>query len=109
MVNKSSEEGVLDLSDGDRKILYAILSKYTCAFYAYGSRVKGYARRYSDLDLCYFNYMSSDALMELKWALEDSDLTIKVSVVPVSQFSESFFKSIKEDLVEIEIDSVDGV
>jgi predicted nucleotidyltransferase len=99
----------IDLSDWDRKILYGILSKYPCTFYAYGSRVKGCARKYSDLDLCYFDKISSDDLMEIKWALEDSDITIKVSVVPVSQFSESFFKSIKEDLVEIDIDSVDGV
>lgn len=99
----------IDLSDWDRKILYDILRRYSCAFYAYGSRVKGYARKYSDLDLCYFNYMSSDDLMELKWALEDSDLTIKVSVVPVSSLSDSFFRTIEDDLVEIDIDRVGGV
>lgn len=104
MGNTDVKEGVLDLNDWDRKILYDILRKYSCSFYAYGSRVKGYARKYSDLDLCYFDKISSDDLMELKWALEDSDLTIKVSVVPVSEFSDSFFKSIEDDLVEVVVD-----
>lgn len=94
----------IDLSDWDRKILYDILGKYPCAFYAYGSRVKGNARKYSDLDLCYFNQISSDNLMELKWALEDSDLTIKVSVVPVSSLSDSFFRTIEDDLVEVVVE-----
>lgn len=91
----------IDLSEWDRAILVSILKKYPYKFYAYGSRVKGYARQYSDLDLCYFDNISSEELMHIKWALEDSNLTIKVSVVPVSEFSESFFKSIEDDFVEI--------
>jgi len=34
-------------------VLQLILSKYPYHFYAYGSRVKGTARQFSDLDLCY--------------------------------------------------------
>lgn len=93
----------IDLSDWDREILYDILGKYPYEFYAYGSRVKGYARKYSDLDLCYFDDIPSMEALEIKWALEDSNLTIKVSVVPVCNFSESFFKSIEKDLVKVEV------
>ena len=94
----------IDLSDWDREILYDILRKYPYKFYAYGSRVKGYARKYSDLDLCYFDDIPSMEAMELKWELEDSNITIKVSLVPVSEFSDSFFKSIEDDLVEVVVD-----
>lgn len=94
----------IDLSDWDREILYDILRKYPYKFYAYGSRVKGYARKYSDLDLCYFDDIPSMEAMELKWELEDSNITIKVSLVSVSEFSDSFFKSIEDDLVEVVVD-----
>ena len=36
-----------------QQIVREILSKYPYSFYAYGSRVKGNARKLSDLDLCY--------------------------------------------------------
>lgn len=91
----------IDLSDWDREALYDILGKYPYKFYAYGSRVKGCARKYSDLDLCHFDDIPSIEALKIKWALEDSNITIKVSLVPVSEFSESFFKSIEEDLVEV--------
>jgi len=35
------------------EVLQSILDKYPYHFYAYGSRVKGTARKFSDLDLCY--------------------------------------------------------
>ena len=35
------------------EILQSILNKYPYYFYAYGSRVKGTARKFSDLDICY--------------------------------------------------------
>ena len=94
----------IDLSDWDRRILLNILKKYPYKFYAYGSRVKGCARQYSDLDLCYFDNIPSMRAMDLRWELEDSDITIKVSVVPVLEFSESFFRRIEKDLIEIVVD-----
>ena len=35
------------------EIVPQILRKYPYQFYAYGSRVKGKSKKYSDLDLCY--------------------------------------------------------
>ncbi|CAI2163584.1 2059_t:CDS:10 [Funneliformis geosporum] len=46
---------VIHMNKVDLKILKQVLSKYPYHFYAYGSRVKGTARKYSDLDLCYYD------------------------------------------------------
>lgn len=94
----------LDISDWDKEILCRILAKYPYTFYAYGSRVKGYAQKYSDLDLCYFDKIPEQDLLDIKCALEESNITIKISVVSISEFSVSFFKSIEKDLVELTID-----
>lgn len=95
---------LVDLRNDDKEVLDNILARYQYTFYAYGSRVKGCSRKYSDLDLCYFDNIPSMEVMEIKWALEDSDMSIKVSITSVSEFSASFFKSIEKDLVELEID-----
>ena len=44
---------MLQIETRHLKIINSILSKYPYTFYAYGSRVKGTGRKYSDLDLCY--------------------------------------------------------
>jgi len=54
------------MSNQDKKILELILSKYPYKFYAYGSRVKGTARKYSDLDLCYKGDIS-DSTVFFDW------------------------------------------
>jgi hypothetical protein len=38
-----------------QEIIRAILSKYPYKFYVYGSRVKNQAKKYSDLDLCFYD------------------------------------------------------
>ena len=44
---------MIQIENRHLEILRSILSKYPYKFYAYGSRVKGTAKKYSDLDLCY--------------------------------------------------------
>jgi uncharacterized protein len=44
---------MLQIENKHREIIHNILKKYPYKFYAYGSRVKGTARKYSDLDLCF--------------------------------------------------------
>ncbi|CAG8852651.1 40015_t:CDS:1, partial [Gigaspora margarita] len=47
------------------EILKKILSKYPYQFYAYGSRVKGTARKFSDLDLCYQEQIPTRDITEI--------------------------------------------
>jgi predicted nucleotidyltransferase len=65
----------------DKKILEQILSKYPYQFYAYGSRTKGTARQFSDLDLCYQENIPSYVLVEIEKDLEESNLPFIVELV----------------------------
>jgi len=44
---------MLQIESKHREIVQNILGKYPHKFYAYGSRAKGTAKKYSDLDLCF--------------------------------------------------------
>jgi predicted nucleotidyltransferase len=73
----------LQINEPDKQILEQILDKYPYQFYAYGSRVKGNARKYSDLDLCY-NYqenMPAHLAVEIQGELEESNLPFVVELV----------------------------
>ena len=98
--NKAIHKAI-EIDTEDYKILKNVLEKYPYKFYAYGSRAKGKARRYSDLDIYSIEKMEGNDLIYLKWDLEDSDITIKVDVIDPSRCSEEFRELIKEDLVEI--------
>ena len=64
----------------DWQLLQVILQKYPYTFYAYGSRVKGRHRKFSDLDLCIMEAIDDDQLFDLQDDLAESDLLIKVDV-----------------------------
>jgi predicted nucleotidyltransferase len=99
-LSKSENKGI-EIDAEDYEILKSVLKKYPYKFYAYGSRVKCKARRYSDLDIYCEDKMGDEDMMNLKWDLEESDMTIKVDVIDASICSKEFVKMIKEDLVEI--------
>jgi type I restriction enzyme S subunit len=67
--------------------------------WAFGSRVKGTAKTYSDLDLAIISALPLPlAIMaKLRQALDDSDLTIKVDVVDWAQTTPRFRKIIEEN------------
>jgi len=65
----------------DFQLLKQILSKYPYHFYAYGSRVKGTARKFSDLDLCYQEDIPSEVIYQIKGELEESNLPFFVELV----------------------------
>ncbi|CAG8821255.1 1131_t:CDS:2 [Gigaspora margarita] len=58
-----------------------LLVKYPYRFYAYGSRVKGTARKFSDLDLCYQENIPENILSHLREDFEESNLPFKVDLV----------------------------
>jgi uncharacterized protein len=86
----------------DFQLLTQILSKYPYTFYAYGSRVKGTARKFSDLDLCYQEEIPSEVVYQIKEELEESDLPFFVELVNWKHMSSDFQELIKKDLVLIE-------
>ena len=72
---------VLQITKQDYQILQQILGKYAYHFYAYGSRVKGTARKFSDLDLCYQANIPSYKVVAIEAELEESDLPFRVELV----------------------------
>ena len=64
-----------------REIVNSILSKYPYQFYAYGSRVKNRAKKYSDLDVCFYGEMPWNVLSHIQEDLEESDLPFKVEIM----------------------------
>lgn len=88
----------LDLSDEDLKIVNDIIKKYIPdkTVWAFGSRVTGKAKKFSDLDLVIVNVKELDfnLYVELKNAFDESDLPIKVDIVEWFHLSDSFKKII---------------
>ena len=71
----------LQIAKQDYQILSRILKSYPYQFFAYGSRVKGTARKFSDLDLCYQENIPSYKVVEIEEKLEESDLPFRVELV----------------------------
>ena len=78
-----------------------VLSKYPYRFYAYGSRVKGTARKLSDLDLCYQESIPDKLVFEIKEEFAQSNLPFFVEVVAWKNMRPFFQKTIQKDLILI--------
>ena len=66
--------------------------------WAYGSRVRGNPRRYSDLDLVAFTKPGQSAqASDLREAFEESDLPIRVDLFLWDEIPESFHQQIKRE------------
>lgn len=70
---------------------------------AFGSRVQGTAREFSDLDLVLLGDepVAADVLSELRYALAESDLSISVDIVEWATLSPSFRRAIERTPLEI--------
>ena len=86
------------------KILHKILSKYPYQFFAFGSRVKGTKKRFSDLDLCYKDSIPSVTLSKIEEEFEESNLPFKIDIVNWDHCSDDFRKLIEKDMIPLEFD-----
>ena len=92
----------LQLAEKHWNIIRQILSKYPHQFYAYGSRVKGTARQFSDLDLCYQEEIPLSALSQIREEFTESNLPFEVELVNWKYMRPRFRELIKEDLVRFD-------
>lgn len=92
---------MIQLATQDYQILKQILNKYPYTFFAYGSRVKGTARKFSDLDLCYQEEIPNEIIYQIKEELEESNLPFFVELVNWKQMGSTFQELVKNDLTEI--------
>lgn len=85
-------------------IVKAILAKYPYSFYAFGSRVKGNPRRFSDLDICFIENIPWNIRAHIDEDFEESDLPYKVDVIDWNACDKNFQNLIKKDLILIQGD-----
>jgi type I restriction enzyme S subunit len=83
-------------------LLQAILRKYPYQFFVYGSRAKGTASKFSDLDLCIKGPASTQELGTIRAAFEESNLPFKVDVILWDTISKEFKQKIAADLRPLE-------
>jgi len=79
-------------------IILDILGKYQYHFYAFGSRVKNTAKRFSDLDLCYKEPIPDGVIIELEEKFEESDLPFKIDFLDWKRCTKDFQELISKDL-----------
>lgn len=83
-------------------IVKDILSKYPYTFYAFGSRVKGKQRRFSDLDIYSPDFIPLDIQGQIEEDFEKSDLPFTVDIVPRYRMTSEFQAIIQKELVLIQ-------
>jgi len=91
---------MIEVSPEHLKIILDILKRFapSCEVRAFGSRCKGKAKKYSDLDLAIVGNEKIDLeiLADIKEAFEESDLPYRVDVLDWNAISENFRKIINE-------------
>jgi type I restriction enzyme S subunit len=105
-MNQSVTDRRLELRPGELKIVRKILQRYLPerTVWAFGSRVKGRAKPYSDLDLAVLGDqpLSLAIRADLAEDFSESDLNFKVDIVDWATTSERFRKIIKNSYVVIQ-------
>jgi type I restriction enzyme S subunit len=96
----------IDLKPQDWHEVNLVLKKHVPEYpvWAFGSRVKGTAKAYSDLDLAIISQqpLSLTKMATLKEAFDESNLSIRVDVVDWVTASEVFRKIIEQDKVVVQ-------
>lgn len=72
------------------KMIDDILVKYDYSFFAFGSRVLGNNKRFSDLDIFFFEEIPNRDLLSLEEAFEESDLPFIVDLVHFKKCDPAF-------------------
>ncbi|MGE3920342.1 MAG: nucleotidyltransferase family protein [Gammaproteobacteria bacterium] len=89
----------IDLKPHELKVVLKILQNHVPSYsvHAFGSRVTGKAKKFSDLDLVIMTKTPLDALVmyHINHAFEQSDLPFKVDIVDSASISDEFKKIIE--------------
>jgi predicted nucleotidyltransferase len=98
---------MLDLSPRDLSIVQDILGKYVpdLEVWAFGSRIKGSARRYSDLDLAIITGVPLSLKMRGDMAedFSESDLPFRVDILDWATTSDNFRRTVEHDKVVVQL------
>ena len=101
-----TDKSSLDLSPHDQEELQRILQQHLSGYtvWAFGSRVTGSHKPYSDLDLVIVTEqpLSLEQLATLRELFDESDLTIRVDLVDWAAASESFRRIIVQQYLVLQ-------
>ncbi len=92
---------LFQLSEKHFDIVKDILRQFElneCTF-IFGSRAKGTAEKFSDLDICLKKKIEKTEFRKIVDAFEDSDLPIKVDVILWDEIDDNFKNHIIKDMV----------
>ncbi len=100
-----TRERAIELTPAQQNIIENLLQRRLpeTEIWAYGSRVKGTAKPWSDLDLVVFaNSDQRNAVAELREAFEESDLPFRVDLFIWNDIPESFRENIEKEHVVLQ-------
>lgn len=96
---------MIDLRPDLLEMVVRVLHEHVprCEVWAFGSRVQGNAKKFSDLDLAVHatDVLSFKVLGELREAFSESDLPITVDVIDFNRVSTEFQEVIRENHVVV--------
>ena len=96
---------MIDLSADQLEIVTQLLEKHVpeCEVRAFGSRINGTAKPYSDLDLVIIGAekLSDELMSEMKEAFVASDLTCRVDLLDWARISDEFKAVINKEYVTL--------
>lgn len=81
---------MINLEQKHLAIVTGILKKYDYAFFVFGSRITEKTKKFSDLDLLYFDDIPSSIILKIEEAFEESDLPFKVDLVNYHKCDKDF-------------------
>ena len=95
----------LDLEEKYQDFIISAVKRFlpNVDIYIYGSRVKGKALKYSDVDIALKSdeKIPFEQLLALKAYFHDSTFPYMVDIIDLDNISEKFYSLIKDDLVKI--------
>jgi len=95
----------IQLTPNEKKLIKQILAQYLqkTPWRIFGSRAKGSAKRYSDLDIALLTEkpISLALLSALEEAFADSDLSFKIDLVDWQRLTPEFQKKIQSEWLKI--------
>lgn len=100
---RSTHASPLHIEPHHLSIVLNILKKYPFTFYAFGSRVKGNPKKFSDLDLCFIENIPNNMQSHIDEDFDESDLPYKVDVINWNTCDESFKDIIRGDLSLVQL------
>lgn len=80
-------------------MMLKIIGLYDYSFFAFGSRVTGKNKKFSDIDLFYFEEIPNKVILELEEYFEESDIPFKIDLVNFHKCDSDFQKIILENYI----------